>query len=177
MELVNQKLLTLGLATIGILAWTGGLPQSSRGVTAATSFICGKVEGKPATIAKTKKGNIPIVVWNSEVFSDAGYNPELRCRQVSARFQSLYRSGQLKYITAGTLNKLPVICGTKQANGTCTTKNILYTLKPTQDPKKTIERLTMLRNRATSSALEESAAVATDRIGNSIDMAWLEEIE
>jgi hypothetical protein len=178
MELVKQKILTLGLVTLGILAWNGGLPQNDKGVAATTKFVCGVVDGKPTTIAKTKKGNVPLVVWNSEVFSDAGYNPDLRCVQVSARFQSLYRTGQLKYLTAGTLNKQPVICGTKQPNGACNSKNLLYTLKPTQDPQKTIERLTMLRNRATSMALEESAAIAHDKVNSrSIDMTWLEDDE
>jgi hypothetical protein len=100
MELVNQKLLTLGLATIGILVWNGGLPQSSGGVTATSKFVCGTADGKPATIAKTKKGDVPIVVWHSAVFSDSGFTPEVRCRQVSKRFQTLYRNGQLQHFPA-----------------------------------------------------------------------------
>ena len=149
----------------------------SQAITAATSFVCGKYEGTPATVARTKKGDVPIVIWSSDGFSKAGFTPQVRCQQVSARFQTLYRSGQLKYITAGTLNSIPVICATKEQTGSCTQQNLLYTLKAGADPQLVIKKLMMVRNRATSRGLEESAAVPSVTSAKSIELNWLEEEE
>jgi hypothetical protein len=116
-------------------------------------FVCGTYNEEFATIAKTKKGDVPIVIWNSEQFSGAGFTPQIRCKQVSARFETLYRSRQLKYITAGTLNKMPAICATKNTKGNCTRDNLLYTLKYDENP---YSRVMMIRNREiTARAMEK----------------------
>ncbi len=173
----SNQLFMLGLATVAMVSQSAILTPPSQAVTAATSFACGKFEGTPATVARTKKGDVPIVIWSSEGFSKSGFTPQVRCQQVSARFQSLYRSGQLKYITAGTLNNIPVICATKEQTGTCTQQNLLYTLKAGSDPQLVIKKLMLVRNRATSKGLEESAALPTTTAAKSIEVNWLEEDE
>jgi hypothetical protein len=171
----RSKFLMLGLATAVMVGESALLSPPSQAVTAATSFICGKFEGTPATVARTKKGDVPIVIWSSEGFSKSGFTPEVRCRQVSARFQTLYRSGQLKYITAGSINRVPVICATREQTGTCTQQNLLYTLKPGADPQLVIKKLMLVRNRATSRGLEESASTTIpDTSAKSIEVNWLE---
>ena len=169
-----HRLLMLSLVTIAAVSSSLFVP-SSQALTATTNFVCAKSDGKPATIAKTKKGDVTLVIWSSEGFSEAGFTPQVRCQQVSARFQSMYRSGQLKFIAAGTLNKLPVICATTQFSGTCNQQNLLYTLKPESDPQLVIKRLMAIRNRATSRGLEESATSSTSTAANSIDLSWLDE--
>jgi Circadian oscillating protein COP23 len=173
----SHRIATLSLAAIAALSSSITLVPASHALTAATSFICGTSNGKPATVARTKKGDVPIVVWSSEEFSGSGFNPQTRCQQVSARFQSLYRSGQLKYITAGTINNLPVVCATKQLKGACDRQNLLYTLKPNSDASLAIKKLTAIRNRATSTIIEESgkAPSANEAQPTSIDLDWLEE--
>lgn len=173
--LAPQQILTLGLATVTAIGANSLLVPSSQALTATTNFVCGKADGKPATVARTKKGDVPIVIWSSEEFSSSGFSPQVRCQQVSARFQTLYRSGQLKYITAGTIKNLPVVCATKQLNNTCTQQNLLYTLKPNSDPKQVIARLMAIRNRATSRGLEESAITEPTTVTNSVDLGWLDE--
>ena len=169
------QLLMLGLATAAMVGESALLSPPSQAVTAATSFVCGKFEGTPATVARTKKGDVPIVIWSSEGFSKSGFTPQVRCQQVSARFQSLYRSGQLKYITAGSIDRVPVICATRAQTGTCTRQNLLYTLKPGADAQLVIKKLMLVRNRATSRGLEESATTATpDTSAKSIELNWLE---
>jgi hypothetical protein len=121
--------------------------------TVKPKFICARYNEELTTIAKTKKGDVPIVIWNSERFSAAGFTPEVRCQQVSARFETLYRSGQLKHITAGNLNKMPAICATRESGGECTRANLLYTLKSNED---TNSRVMMIRNREiTTRAMEK----------------------
>jgi Circadian oscillating protein COP23 len=164
--------LVVGLATIATMVGSSLFAASSQAVTATTSFVCAKADGIPATVARTKKGDIPIVIWKSEDLSEAGFTPQVRCRQVSARFQSMYRSGQLKYITAGVLNNIPVICATTKVNSDCSSQNLLYTLKPNSDPQQVIKRLTSIRNRSTSRSLEESASLPSK---TSIELDWLNE--
>ena len=165
----------VGLTTLAMVSANTLHAPSSQALTATTSFVCGKANGKPATLARTRKGDVPIVIWSSEALSRSGFTPQVRCQQVSARFQSLYSSGQLKYITAGTVNNLPVVCATKQLASTCDRQNLLYTLKPNSDPQQVIKRLMAIRNRATSRGLEESAAIPTNTPTNSIDLDWLSE--
>jgi Circadian oscillating protein COP23 len=175
-SLSKQQLLTLSLATVTAISGNSLFVTPSQALAATTNFVCGQSDGKPATVARTKKGDIPIVVWSSERISEAGFTPQVRCQQVSARFQSMYRSGQLKYITAGVLNKLPVICATTKVNGTCSQQNLLYTLKPDADPQLIIKRLSAIRNRASSRGLEESASVSTtNNDSRSVDLDWLNE--
>ncbi len=176
MKLVSlRRLLTLSLATVTVASANILFETPSQALTAATSFVCGKSEGKPATVARTKKGDVPIVIWASEARSEAGYTPQVRCQQVSARFQSMYRSGQLKYITAGMLNKQPVVCATKQLNSACTQQNLLYTLQPNADPLQVIQKLSAIRNRASSKGIEESASLPSSTSTNSIELNWLDE--
>jgi hypothetical protein len=169
--LLQRQFLTLGLVTVTVVAGNSLLVPSSQAGTATTNFVCDKAEGFPATLARTKKADIPIVIWKSEDMSEAGFTPQVRCQQVSARFQSLYRSGQLKYITAGTImtagKKVPVVCATKQIGGNCTSQNLLYTLKPKTDPQQVIKQLAAIRNRASSSALNESATIKKPTVATS----------
>lgn len=170
----STQCLLLCLATFTMLGEGIVSAPSSHAVTAATRFFCGKFEGKPATLVKTKKGDVAIVIWSSDEFNGAGYKPQVRCQQVSARFQSLYSSNKLKYITAGKLNNLPVICSTLERNGACSSQNVLYTLKPSADPQQTIARLQQVRNRATNRGIEESAG-SNEVAAKSIEMDWLQE--
>ncbi|WP_310485732.1 COP23 domain-containing protein [Chamaesiphon sp. VAR_48_metabat_403] len=177
MKSLSNQLANLTLAAIAVVSSNIAFVPASQALTAATSFVCSTSNGKPATVARTKKGDVAIVVWSSEEFSGSGFNPQTRCQQVSARFQSMYRSGQLKYITTGTINNLPVVCATKQIKGTCDRQNLLYTLKPNADPKQTISKLMAIRNRASSSSIEESGrSPSTSEAQNtSIEIDWLEE--
>jgi hypothetical protein len=59
---------------------------------------------------------------------------------VSERFQKAYTQGSLNYITAGTVNKLPVICATA-TKSPCDNNNILFTLEPKDDPNKVLQQL------------------------------------
>lgn len=168
----QRQILALGVSTLAIVGSMFSAP-SSQALTATTSFVCGKSQGTPATIARTKKGDFPIILWSSEAMSDAGFTPQLRCQQVSARFQSLYRSGRLKSLTTGTLNNQSVICATAKAKS-CNAQNLLYTLQPNADPQQVIRRLQIIRHRASSRSIEESAS-ATPTATDSIDLDWLDE--
>ncbi len=172
-----MKLSRLSMPILVSISIAGmNITAANQAVAVETSFVCGTYENKPATIAKTARGDVPIVVWSSAEFSESGFTPTVRCKQVSARFQSFYRSGQLKYITIGTINKLPALCATKQLGNTCNSQNLLYTLKPTSNPQQVIKKLMMLQNQSTAPVVVESFTPREiDQADpNSIDLKWLE---
>ncbi len=161
----------LSLATVTMTGQSILLMPPSHAVTATTNFVCGKSQGIHATLAQTKKGDVPIILWKSEKLSKSGYNPKLRCQQVSARFQTLYRSGQLKYLTVGTLNDLPVICATANNSSTCGQENLLYTLRKEENAESVIKNLQNIRNRANNKPADEHGSIESDR---SVKLDWLE---
>jgi hypothetical protein len=171
-----QCTVILSLVTAITIGNLTHLSLSVQAQTNKTRFVCGQFEGKPTTIAKIKTGNVPVVIWNSETFSESGFTPQVRCQKVSAKFQTLYQNGGLKYITAGTIDRLPVLCGTKQFNGACNRQNLLYTLKPNANPQQVIKNLMRISNQTTSRGLEERDTTVDDSTPiNSIELNWLEE--
>jgi hypothetical protein len=78
----------------------------------------------------------------------------------------------LRYITAGSIGKIPVLCATIEKTGTCDRQNLLYTLKAGANSQLVINKLMQVRNRATSIGVEESGELST-----SFDVNWLEDEE
>lgn len=96
-------------------------------------FWCSISNGQPVTVYQNPQGAIePWIEWTSDYFSGSGYDPETRCQLVSQRLETYRRNQQLKYITVGVMNGQNVICTANQINGLC--QNLIYTLKPGQDP-------------------------------------------
>jgi hypothetical protein len=117
-----------------------------------TTFFCGTSRGAPATIARTTRGNIPIIRWISTNFPPPA-TPQQRCQEVSRRFQVFHDNGTLKYITTGTINDQSVICVASRQGGDCT--DVLFTLKPGSNPKRTLLRLLDRRGLAGGNTLDE----------------------
>jgi Circadian oscillating protein COP23 len=170
------RTLTLGilhLSTVIVAGWSMTASQAA----VAANFACDRYEGRLATVIKTKKGSIPIVVWDSTAFSNSGYSPENRCQLVTQRFKNFHSSGQLKYLTAGQLKNQPVICATFQLSQKCTARNLLFTLKPGSSPYNILQKLNDIRNRAArTQVVEESASQppVNPSTANSVDMNdWL----
>ena len=120
---------------------------SQLSANASTKFSCGQIDGTPATMAKTSKGNnVPVIRWVSSYFSGTGWTAQARCKDVSARFQRYYDDGSLRFLTTGQKNGLPVICTSPVKDGGC--KNLLFTLKSGTDPSIALQNLLNVRNRA-----------------------------
>ena len=113
----------------------------------ASSFYCGQASGAPATLAKTASGkSVPVIRWTSSTFNSAGWNQSKRCQVVSERFELYRKQGSLKYLTTGRMNGQAVICTAARKGGPCA--GLLYTLKPGQDPTKTLAELLDVRTKA-----------------------------
>lgn len=137
----------IGLAVVIIF----NLPSNAQ----STTFYCGRSNSVPTTIARTSRGNVPVIRWNSGYFSGSGWNPQRRCQQVSARFQEYYDNGTLKYITTGRMNRQSVVCVASRKGSDCT--SLLFTLKPGSNPGQTLGRLLNYRALAAGNALNESS--------------------
>ena len=118
-------------------------------------FFCGDNNGVPTTFVETQKGTSPVIRWVSSYFSDHGYEPLTRCRQVSSKFQQFFNNGSLNYITTGTVNRQPVICVSNTKGGPCT--GVLFTLKQGEDANRVMQNLFDIRSGA-AGPLEESGS-------------------
>lgn len=118
------------------------------GSAESANFFCGTRKDTPATVARTERGDIPVIRWVSTYFSGAGYSPSSRCVEVSKRFQTYYDNGTLNYITTGVVNRQPVVCVAKSPGGSCT--GVLFTLEDRDDPNQVLQELFDVRVRATA---------------------------
>jgi hypothetical protein len=135
--------------------WLAAPPAEAK---RAAVFTCTDVSGRLATAVKTKKGDVPLIYWDSGAFG-ASFSPQVRCQKVTQRFTNLYGSGQLKYLAVGKVSSQSVICGLKVSKANCNSENMLFTLKPGSDPRNVLRQLNAVRNRAANSAaVEESSA-------------------
>lgn len=140
-----------------ILVVTTLLLSSQPAQAGETRFICGKDKGIPTTLAKTKRGFVPVIQWRSAYFSESGWTPEARCQKVSNLFEKYYREGTLNYLTTGRDYKTRqnVVCVAPSANAKCT--GVLFTLKKESNPGQTLKKLMNLRVRATRTPLTETS--------------------
>ena len=113
----------------------------------AQRFYCGTASGAPATLATMASGKtVPVIRWTSTTFNSAGWSQQKRCQAVSERFENYRQQGILVHLTTGRMNGLPVICTAKKVGASC--DGLLYTLKPGQNPTKTLRDLLDVRTKA-----------------------------
>jgi hypothetical protein len=138
-------------------------PASSQQAT--TTFVCGTNQGSPATIVQTSQhGDVPIITWNSGFFEGSGFDNQTRCDLVSKKFQDFYNQGNLKYFTAGSANKQPIVCVVPSTDSPCNSDSQLFTLKPESNAEETLKQLFDIRKGASPEGLNENNNVsANDR--------------
>ncbi len=153
---------TISLITASAIALVTTIIHSSPTSAQTTGFVCSKSGGQPATILQRAQGNVTVIRWVSNSFSDSGFDTERRCELVSGRFEQYHKAGMLKYLTTGVINRQSVICVARTNGGDCASdlpnNGLLFTVKPGSDARDTLKRLLNLRDRASgANALNESA--------------------
>ncbi len=124
-------------------------------------FFCGRgTNGLPTTFVNTPSGNLPLIRWKSHVFEPSGYTPDVRCRDVSQRFNRFYNQGILNFVTTGVVNNQPVVCVASTMGGACT--EVLFTLKPGQSATRTIQQLFDVRAGAAGPLYESEERIYVD---------------
>lgn len=133
----------------------------SQDAQASGKFYCGSYNGLPSTMTNSSKTGkpIPIIMWKSSHFASDGWSPERRCEAVSDRFNTLHQKGQMNHLSTGVMNGMPVICAVASRPGRCEDGSLLYTLKPGQNPNKTLKNLLSIRTRATGPLTETASRV------------------
>ncbi|CBN57388.1 MULTISPECIES: COP23 domain-containing protein [Kamptonema] len=116
-------------------------------------FLCGMSQGNPATLVRTVRGPMTVIIWTNEEYTASGWTPERRCKEISARFERLNRSGQLKYLKAGTVSGQSVICGTDSRESLCSSNNVLVALPSGTDANLALNHLLNIRVGASSRPL------------------------
>jgi len=119
-------------------------------------FFCGMSNGQPTTIARTSRGNTPIIRWVDDSFPPP-WTPARRCEEISARFQRFYRNGLLNYIKAGWSNRQPVLCVAAYKGGACLSNGVLVTLKSGSNPQQVLARLQDRRALASGRTIQLSS--------------------
>lgn len=131
-------------AFVFALGATATITQPSAAKT--RKFFCGSSNGVPVTVARTSRGDIPVIRWLSTYFSATNYTPVRRCMDVSNRFQVYYDNGTLNYLTTGQINRQPVLCVARSLGSGCS--EVLITLEPRDNPNRVLQELLNVRVRA-----------------------------
>lgn len=137
---------------IRLFTSTSFLMLSSESQARPLDFLCELRQGIPVTIYRTEGGNIPIIRWVSTNLP-GGLTPQKRCHLVSDKLQAALDNQRLSYLATGRINGQPVICASDRVGGGCV--DVLFTLKPGSDPKKTLKQLLYLPGLANGNAIEQ----------------------
>ena len=121
----------------------------------ANYFSCEIISNVPTTVANMASGKkVSVIRWVSNTFSNSGWSPSARCNKVSQRFTELNQKGTLRYLTTGRVNGQNVICAAIRKGDRC--NDLLFTLKPGQNPTATLHRLFNVQRKANAGPLNET---------------------
>jgi hypothetical protein len=108
------------------------------------TFVCNQDPSAPATLANTANGSRTMIRWASQYFTSSGYDPKLRCQQVSARMEKLRQERKLQFITSGVMNQQPVVCAAltqQDAKERRCTGGLILTLEKGDDSRAVVKQL------------------------------------
>ena len=149
---------SIALATLGT-SMQPGFSQTEKGANSPNqmTFFCHQLydpasgEKAPMTVVwiPERQGHVRIIGWKSEAFGK-NWTPQKRCDEVSPKFQKFYESGQLNYLSAGrietttkngNISAKQVICGVQDTQSVCNDKNLLFTVKDTEQSANVLKSL------------------------------------
>jgi Circadian oscillating protein COP23 len=145
LHLLNNFITSFGLSFIVIL--TCIYPSNSRNAQAQRKYFCGAYDGVPSTMVRTSFGDEPLIRWTVQDFSRSRYTPQVRCEEVSSRFQHYSDHGTFYITYRKELKGYPVLCITDKKTSSykessdCSGRNVLVTLKKNVDPAYALDQL------------------------------------
>lgn len=127
------------------IAFLGPSALSQPSAAEETTFFCGTSKGIPATIARTARGEVPMILWNYSTLPKPDDTRQGLCEKVSQKFQTYYEQGTLKYITTERRDGQLVACVAQEENGSCSGEP-LFSLRPNEtNPRATLQRIFRIR--------------------------------
>jgi Circadian oscillating protein COP23 len=144
-----------------------------------TVFEC-RAKGKDF-VTMAKRGNRlvgPMITWTDKSFGT--YTPQKRCQIVSQRLtKAVSSSGTLNSLrlSNGMVNNKPVICFILKNGDTCTSENLLFTLKNNEigQEKKIIADLLDFSKLGSGKGTQRKTTETYETYGSAIDAALSEE--
>jgi hypothetical protein len=151
--------------TVGMLA-NGVQPSLADRQDTATQvrFYCGQSfdpsnnKMLPTTYAATSRRKDPVAVITWKI-GFAGYSPQSRCNLVSAKFQTAWAGGKLRYLRSGTSSATGqgIICGVANSGQACDDSSILFTLKNAKQAQDIITSIEQIRGGANNIPIAQSS--------------------
>jgi Circadian oscillating protein COP23 len=141
-----------------------------------TVFEC-RVKGKDF-VTMAKRGNRlvgPMITWTDKSFGT--YTPQKRCQIVSQRLtKAVSNSGTLNSLrlSNGIVNNKPVVCFILKNGESCTSNNMLFTLKDSEkgQEKKIIAELLDFSKLGSGKGTQRSTTETYETYGAAIDAAF-----
>lgn len=140
--------------SLGIVSITSNHPSDA----STNKFFCSQEGGVPITKVRTPRGNETFIRWVVKDFKK--FSPAQRCKIVSARFQRYYDNGSLFITSRDNFNNYPVLCITNRKGASCTSDNILVTLKPGTDTGRVLRQMLDFRRGVGESVINLSGCQA-----------------
>lgn len=140
--MAQLNIVNLGIS-IMLEAFSAFVANANINTSGVNKFICDRsLDSIPTTYILIKSERRPFIRWVAD-FGGVDYTPMRRCKEVTARMQSLRSQGKLRYITSGEINGERVICTAASLQNAksqiCNT--LLITLKPTDDANDVMAQL------------------------------------
>ncbi|NEO96601.1 MAG: hypothetical protein F6K56_43435 [Moorea sp. SIO3G5] len=123
------------------------------------TFFCSSSDGVPATIAKTSRGEVAMVLWNSSDLGESDSTPQELCEEVSEKFQTYYNTGELNYITTGQRNQQTVACLAEGDQEPC--QVTLFPINP-EKPRVRLQRIFRIRVPSSGPIYETDTLIYVD---------------
>ena len=102
-------------------------------------YHCQKINDTYGIYSRVTRGDMKIMDFTRDVSEE--WSVESRCQEVAQRFQRYYGNETLRYIGAGNVNDLPVLCAVIERGDDCSNDNILVTLPPDKVPHEEARKL------------------------------------
>ncbi len=138
-----------------------------------TTFNCIRSGDNFATIARRgSRTTPPMILWETKL---GLWDAWERCRVVSRRLtEAVAESGgsfRNLFLTYGRVNNQPVICYVRSLESACNSKNLLFTLKPSDrgQEQEILAKMVNFGVRGTGTAIQQSELQSYALLGEAIE--------
>ncbi len=125
-------------------------------------FICGELNGEPATYMVTSTQNVPLVVWRTHIFGSE-WTPQKRCEHVKEKLQAAYEANEHE-LTIGRKKDLDILCSANKAGGEC--QRQIMTLPKGLDPNEAVDILQHSMVGASSAVLLNNPGIRSNIVSS-----------
>ena len=113
------------------------------------TFFCDLSNDKPATVSRTSRGNMTMIIWEDEYDSVFfGKTPEERCKLTSGKFQAFHEADLLNSVKVTSIDGNNYLCAVKKVSNDCEIEDLLMPISPRYNPGEFLQGLMNWRDGA-----------------------------